>query len=190
MPLLQGKELPQKSGTQWAPYVEWEIENESFEGNPFDVVATATFLHGRSGETRTTELFYAGDNIWKIRFCGTKPSRWTFRTESLDEDLDGLTGSVQIRHNLSGYGFVTSSGSKWAREKARTPRLEAFLPQHVMYKHPLGISQEAGQVEADIQTFLVDHGFTGFHVPVYCRWFDINHDRASEIDIEDPNPDL
>ena len=109
MPLLQGKELPQKSGTQWAPYVEWEIENESFEGNPFDVVATATFLHGRSGETRTTELFYAGDNIWKIRFCGTKPSRWTFRTESLDEDLDGLTGSVQIRHNLSiNMGFNAS----------------------------------------------------------------------------------
>lgn len=189
VPLAHGKELPHKSGTQWAPFVEWEVENESYEGNPFDVVATATFEHGRSGETRTTELFYAGDNTWKIRFCGTKPSRWTFRTESSDEDLNGLTGSVQINHNLSGYGFVTSDRSKWARQKGRTPRLEAFLPQYVMYKHPLGIYEDRERVGEDIQTFLIDHGFTGFHVPVYCRWFDIEKDRASEIDVEDPNPD-
>jgi len=59
-----------------------------------------------------------------------------------------------------------------------------------MYKHPLGISEEAERVEEDIQTFLLEHGFSGFHVPVYCRWFDIEHDRSSDIELDDPNPDV
>jgi len=91
---------------------------------------------------------------------------------------------------MSGYGFVTSSGQQWVRPKGRAGIPEAFLPQYVMYKNPLGIHQEADRVSKDIQTFLVDHGFTGFHVPVYCRWFDLERDRASAINLEDPNPDL
>ncbi len=90
---------------------------------------------------------------------------------------------------MSGYGFVTASGQQWARRKGRAAIPEAFLPQFVMYKNPLGIQQEADRVSEDIQTFLVDHGFTGFHVPVYCRWFDLDHDRANDIDLEDPSPD-
>jgi len=36
-------QLHEMTGTQWAPYVEWEFENDSFEGNPFDIIAKATF---------------------------------------------------------------------------------------------------------------------------------------------------
>ena len=175
--------------TQWAPFLEWEIENTSYEGNPFDLIATGTFVHSGSGERRTTQLFYSGNNIWKMRFCGTRIGRWSFETQSEDADLNGHTGAVRIDKNMSGYGFVTAIGHQWARPKGRAAIPEAFLPQYVMYKNPLGIQREADRVSGDIQTFLVDHGFTGFHVPVYCRWFDLENDRASDIDLEDPNPD-
>jgi hypothetical protein len=94
-------QLHEMTGTQWAPYAEWEFENDSFEGNPFDIIAKATFLHEGSGETLTTELFYNGDYTWKLRFCGTKPGRWSFRTESRDEDLDDLERRTAEDKNLS-----------------------------------------------------------------------------------------
>lgn len=45
-------------GTQWAPFVEWSLKNDTFEGNPFDVVATASFTHTDSGAAHTTEMFF------------------------------------------------------------------------------------------------------------------------------------
>lgn len=33
------------------------------------------------------------------------------------------------------------------------------------------------------------HQKTGLHTPVFCRWFDIDHERASGIKVDDPNPD-
>ena len=188
--LAHARQLPEQRSTQYAPYLEWEIENESFEGNPFDLIATATFVNSGSGERRVTHLFYAGDNTWNLRFCGTRIGRWTFETQSEDEDLDGYTGSLRIVKNMNGYGFVTSSGNKWARQKGRSGRLEAFVPQYIMYKHPSGIYEESDRIDEDIQTFIHEHGFNGFHVPVYCRWFDIEHDRAGEFDLDDPNPDF
>lgn len=184
------KPLPEQTGVQWAPFLEWSLANESYEGNPFDLQASATFVHEESGETRRTALFFAGDGQWKFRFSGTRPGRWTFSTQSTDEDLDGFPGSAVIHPNDTGYGFVGGEGSKWVRQKGRDGEADAFIPQYVMYHNPLGLRENASRLDEDIRIFLQEHGFTGFHVPVYCRWFDIDHDRSGEITGEDPNPDL
>lgn len=178
-----------KTGTQWAPCLEWELPNPSYDGNPFDLVASVTFLHGESGEKRVTGMFYDGGKSWKFRFTGTRPGRWTFRTASDDPQLDGLTGEVTIRPNPDAYGFVTHAGEKWARPRGEAGELEAFVPQFVMYAHPGVYRGKPEMIEKDIATFFSGHGFNGFHTSVQCRWFDVEQPASSGIKSSDPNPD-
>ncbi|MHC4752557.1 MAG: DUF5060 domain-containing protein [Planctomycetota bacterium] len=173
-----------KTGTQWTP-LEWSFENPTFNGNPYDLIATVTFVHSKSGEKRRTELFYDGESTWKFRFTGTCPGEWTFTTSSKDEDLDGKHGAVVIRHNPGVNGFVTNFGNKWGW----TGTNRAFVPQLVMYASPKHIHGNAGKIDGDINRFFVEHGFNGFHVMGSCHWFDIDKKSSSEIDSPDANPD-
>ena len=174
-----------RSARQWEP-MEWSLESPTYEGNPFDLVAKATFVHEDSGEKRTTGMFYAGHgSTWKFRFTGARTGTWEFTTSSEDAELDGKTGTVAVTPNPGARGFVTNFGNKWGW----TGTGEAFVPQLVMYAHPSQYHDDPEKIDADIETFLVEHGFNGFHTNVFCRWFDIARERSSEIDSEDPNPD-
>ncbi len=186
---VMARELPKQTGLQWAPYLEWAIENPSLGGNPFEIRATATFVHSESGEKRTTGMFYDGGDIWKFRFAGTKPGRWTFITSSPDSDLDGWQGSVEIEANPTAYGFVTHVGNKWVRPIGSGEVLEPFIPQFVMYEGPQLLAERSDKLDADIETFFVEHGFNGFHTAVFCRWFNIDKADAKQLDDPDPNPD-
>src|SRR5437867_10069854 len=50
-------------------------------GNPFDVEFQGVFT-GPAGTHITVPGFYAGGNVWKIRFSATKPGRWSMTTVS------------------------------------------------------------------------------------------------------------
>ncbi|MFQ5652008.1 MAG: choice-of-anchor D domain-containing protein, partial [bacterium] len=182
---VQGGPLD-RVGTQWGPVLEWQLDNPSFSGNPFDLVATATFVHSASGETITTGMYYDGANKWKFRFTGTKTGGWTFSTASVDPDLDGHTGAITINPNPdpASKGFVTHSGARWTWSGTG----ERFVPQLVMYWGPQGYHNNPLRIDDDIQTFFVEHGFNGFHTPVFCRWFDL--DQPSSDNITVPNPDF
>ena len=164
-----------KTGTQWSPYLEWRIENSSYEGNPFDLEAKAVFVHQGTGETVTTRLFYDGGDTWAFRFTGTHPGDWTFQTVSADEDLHGWTGTATITENPDpeAHGFMKAFESKWGWQGTET----AFVPQYVMGKTPRAYLQEDGRVDtlridADIEVFVEEHGFTGFHLRGGANWFD------------------
>ena len=162
-----------KVGTQWAPFVEWSLQNPSYSGNPYDLIATATFTHSNSGEKHTTGMFYDGGNTWKFRFAGTRTGKWTFATASKDADLAGKSGTVTINPNTNSKvkGFVTTHGNKWARQVDGNGNVKAFVPQYVMVVGPQGYYKNPSKVQADISTFIDKHGFNGFHLVVACRWF-------------------
>jgi hypothetical protein len=174
-------------GQQWTSYLEWSLANPSYTGNPFDLIATATFVHAESGETRTTGMFFDGDDTWKFRFTGTRTGVWTFTTNSDDPELHGKSGTVTIEPstNPNLTGFISNAGDKWLA----TATNRAFVPQFVMYSRAESFYNRPDKIDADIQTFLVEHGFTGFHSPVQCRWFDINQESCNDVNIVDPNPD-
>ena len=174
-----------REGRQWAPYLEWSLENPTFSGNPYDLEATATFVHPESGETHTTGMFFVGGKTWKFRFTATRPGVWTFTTASPDADLAGKSGKVTVAPNPGVPGFVTAFGSKWGR----TGTDRAFVPQLVMYATPDLFYNKPEKVDADIKTFLVEHGFNGFHTYVCCRWFDLHEMASNKIRSDDPNPD-
>ncbi|MGB5816854.1 MAG: hypothetical protein WBI27_16815, partial [Thermoanaerobaculia bacterium] len=143
-----------------------------------------TFGHA-SGDTRTTEMFYAGGTTWKFRFTGTREGVWSFMSSSSDPELDGHTGTVTVGPPTSGaIGFVSQTGDKWVLEGRG-----AFVPQYLMWGEPNRYENDGAQVDAAIQEFLVEHGFTGFHTTVWCRWFGID-EPACDQQATDPVPDF
>ena len=173
-----------KKGALYQP-VEWVYEDVTYSGNPFDVVAEATFTHKESGENIKTELFYSGESIWTLRFIAIRTGNWIFSIKSQNKDLDGLTGQILIEENPGTLGFITHEGNKWTRMGMGEL---AFVPNYVMYYTPDGYYNKPGLIDNDIQTFFIEHGFNGFHTRVACRWFDLFQDNSDNI--TDPNPDL
>ena len=171
-----------KSANQWQT-IEWSLINPTFVDNPYDLIAKVTFVHSETGEKRVTQMFYDENNTWKFRFTGTVPGKWTFKTTSEDTDLDEKHGTVTVTP-LNTNGFVTGLGDKWLWSGSD----KAFVPQLIMYASPKYFYNNPEKIDADIQTFLIEHGFNGFHVMGSCHWFDIDKLSANEIDT-DPNPD-
>ncbi len=83
-------------------------------------------------------------------------------------------------------GSVTNFGSKWGW----TGTNEAFVPQLAMYGTPANFHNNPAKIDSDIQTFIVDHGFNGFHVSVACRWFDLDEKDCTSISGSNPNIDI
>ena len=170
----------------WSPFLEWSVQNPTFEGNPFDVISTVTFTHTVSGEMRQTEMFYDQNDDWKFRFTGTKTGEWTYTTSSEDSNLNGLSGSLLIKSNPNPniVGFMENYGNKWGRMGSEV----AFIPQYVMYDTPKYYYNHPIKINDDINVFLDQHGFSGFHTMVNCAWFDLYHNSSDSIKF--PNPDL
>lgn len=175
---------PDRTVSRLGDFAEWTLLNASYGGNPYDVQANAVFVHDASGETRSTPMYYAGGNLWKFRFTGTRLGRWSLSTISNDADLNGFSGSANVVGNSPHKGFVQAQGSNWTRSASG----EAFVPQFVMYAGPQYFRTNAALIETDVSRFLGDHGFTGLHVPVYCRWLDINQPRCPDVNNSDPDP--
>ncbi|NJN18126.1 MAG: DUF5060 domain-containing protein [Oscillochloris sp.] len=169
---------------QWA-VVEWAFENPSYAGNPFDLLASAEFVHRASGEVRRSAFFYAGGDTWGLRFTGTQPGAWSFRTSSDDPELNGISGTV-IVESSDLPGFVVADGAVWSRSGSG----QAFVPQLVMAPSIPKFAADPNLAEAWIATFLRGHGFNGFHLSMQCRWFEIDQSSCSQISAADPNPDL
>ncbi len=110
-------------------YEEWALDNPSWSGNEYDLVATVTFAHANIGSTHTTEMFYDGSNTWKFRFTGTRTGLWTFTTASQDPELNGYKGTVMVKPNPDPNikGFLTHLGNKYAVQTGNNAELEGYL---------------------------------------------------------------
>ena len=86
---------------------------------------------------------------------------------------------------LADNGELTHFGNRWGWSRTG----EAFVPQLVMYATPPHFYANPAKIDRDIQTFLRDHGFNGFHVFLSCRSFDIEVDDCRKIDGRDPELD-
>ncbi len=186
-----------KTGTLWAPYSEWTFKNPTYSGNPFDLIASATFTHSVSGETRTTEMFYAGNDTWKLRFTGTRTGIWNFITKSFDPDINGHSGTVTIRSNPNPKmtGFLTSNGNRFARQVGENAQLQLFIfnvYQSDAYDvGPLSwynnsdVFEELDKGIEEVQKY----GCTVLYSSVIGnRWFKLETQRWDEH--ENENPDL
>ncbi len=190
-----------RSGTLWAPYIEWTLDNESYEGNPFDLVATATFVYaneaGSAPETRTTEMFYAGGTSWKFRFTGTRTGTWNFTTSSSDADLGKKTGKITISPNTNPgiKGFLRTSGNKFTRQIGENGELEVFLfnvhqsskaddiDALALFKNPDPLSA----IDRVINDVKKNGGTVLFPQSPRNRFFDINAEKWNQHSSKNPD---
>lgn len=87
-------------------------------------------------------------------------------------------------------GYITTYGSKYMW----TGTEDTFVPNYIMIdvianQREKGSSNDLsaiteGQMDAFIQTFLVEHGFNGVHIPVYGQWFHIGDNVVKAQDKE------
>ncbi len=185
-----------RNGFLWGPHLEWSFENEDETGNPFDIEATAMFTHTGSGETRRTGMFFNGAMKWKLRFTGTRTGEWTFVTQSAAAALHGKRGKVRILEGrpadpagkgAHSRGFIMSvDGNRWGWS-GQTGAV--FVPQLVMGRDLPAYGTNPKKIDDDIKTWLIEHGFTGIHIAVLCRWFDFDQASSDKILKSDPNPD-
>ncbi len=182
-----------RTGTLWAPYVEWTLDNPSYSGNPFDLIATATFTHPASGETRSTEMFYTGGTTWKFRFAGTKTGEWTFTTASTDVELAGHTGTITINANTnpSISGFLVSSGNKFAKQMGENGELKSFILNIYMNHVDYDVNGKIGIYDTTtISNYLNNAqtmGFDTIFLSVLNNWFDINAVKHTEHTSTNPD---
>jgi hypothetical protein len=193
---IDGGDAAVVDGEQLWTVVEWSLPNPSYEGNAFDLVASVTFSHPNSQAVVTTEMFYAGADTWKFRFTGTALGQWTYITRSDDPDLDGHAGEVTVippaDPNLKGFvSRCAADPQKWCRPVWAGGEIgaEAFIPQFVMYRDPVDIFGNDAVVDAEIESFFVDHGFNGLHTNPFCAWFDLENGGRCNNESEDSNPD-
>ena len=178
---------------------EYRLTDTTWSGNPFDLVATATFTHAK--EERTTEMFYAGNNTWKFRFTGTRTGVWKFSTASSDADLDGHTGSVTVtpRANSRIKGFLTHGGNKYAIMEEDIDHREGYVYQVFMNQQDYEQQHEhasrilghpsRSRLISEYWKNTRENGFNIYFFAVFYSWF-----RMGALEIDDfsssADPDL
>lgn len=192
---INAANLGSKSGKMWHPYLEWSVTNTSFSGNPYDVIATATFSHSGSSSTHKTEMFYAGNNTWKFRFAGTRTGTWNFTTSSSDPELNGHTGSASISSNANATGFLTNSGNKFAMQKGdngtlQPYRLNIFMTDTGGYITDVAYFRSGTANKARTYARAAkNNGMNAVYLSVNHNWLKLGANKNSEHNSTDPDPD-
>jgi hypothetical protein len=141
-------------------------------------------------------MFYAGNDTWKLRFTGTRIGGWSFITTSGDSDLDGFTGTVTVNPNSNPdiKGFLTSSGTKFARQISESGELDPFVfnvyqsnaygaGPHFWYDNP-DLYNELDAAIAEIRSYGCSILYSGI---IANRWFDISTQRHDEHSSTEPD---
>ncbi|MHC4424526.1 MAG: DUF5060 domain-containing protein [Planctomycetota bacterium] len=193
----RSRDFGNRTGVMWE-YMEWSLKSVPYSGNPFDVSATVTFSHGDSGQERTTEMFYDGDDAWRFRFTGTRTGKWTFKTSSDVPELNGHAGSVTIAENpdRSIRGFLTHVGNKYAIQVKDETDLRGYLFNVYMSRveYPAFLDEfgsDLGEVEKKALAYLTEARENGFEIiflHVNSNWFKFGVRRHDEHDSASPDP--
>ncbi|MFH1435274.1 MAG: DUF5060 domain-containing protein, partial [Pseudomonadota bacterium] len=174
--------------TLWHPYGEWSFENASWDGNPFDVQARATFSDGPA-----PYLFYDGGSTWKLRYMCTQIGTFTFATASSDPELNGLEGTVVCRDNPGAMGLLTAGGTNNKKffvrgwEKAIAP---AWVMMPDITANSTGTPDDPSVINDWIANNIDATGFKGAH-NMGCAniWYDWDCDGTrANCASEDPDP--
>lgn len=187
-----GAQLLDRTGVHYGPTLEWELDNPTVFGNPFDVEATATFVHS-TGEIASTGLFYDGGETWRFRFAPHREGEWTFTTASLDPDLDGHAGTVTVLPNPSPdvRGFLTSVGTRFAHPTSGgdlEPYRFDFFQNGVLFDpHIAGSDWTDPAVRQAYFAEARAHGFDAVLFSVYNSWFEFGARAYTEHVSFDPD---
>jgi len=117
-----------------------------YECYEFEVKAenhSIVFVRHESGLTHKT-IAFKEKGISKIRFTPNLGGYWIIN--------NGRRVLIDSPRPHYAKGFVEALDGKWSRSAEHKP----FIPQYIMY--------DKADIQNGIQTFVKEHGFTGFHI--------------------------
>jgi hypothetical protein len=142
------------------------LTGDGSAANPFDTIATVTFVPPSGGEqTKTVHAFYDGDHTWRVRVYVSETGAWRWSSAcATDKRLDGQTGTFKaIDSKLHGRLLPHPKNPRhWATEDGRW-----FLNIADTAYFLLGAKDEIGQPipDEDMAAYVrdaVSHGVTSF----------------------------
>ena len=78
---------------------EWSFQSEKTYQDPFNEVELDVIFTGPQGAEQRVPAFWAGDNIWRVRFAEQNPGTYCYTTvcsDTANTDLHGLSGEVKV----------------------------------------------------------------------------------------------
>ncbi len=79
---------------------EWSFESSKVYADPFDEVALDAVFTDPDGRLLRVPAFWAGGNVWRVRYASPRIGRHRFRTECSDAAnaaLHGVSGEVEVK---------------------------------------------------------------------------------------------
>lgn len=83
---------------KWHP-VDLSFTSTNIYSNPFQNVSLSATFTKSGSPSITVPGFYAGSQIWKVRFSATAEGTWNYTTTSSDPSLNGKTGAISCSPN-------------------------------------------------------------------------------------------
>ena len=80
--------------------VEWSYRAAGDYDDPFRNIDMQVLISGPSGETVRVPAFWAGDDLWRVRFSSPEAGRYTFETtcsNPSDVGLHGKSGEIEVK---------------------------------------------------------------------------------------------
>ena len=121
---------------------ELPMRSRSHYSNPFtDVKLKARFYH--EGKSTTVQGFYDGDDVYKIRFMPESEGEYTYRVQSNDPDLNGISGTISVTPpSGENHGPVRVSGTEHFSYADGTPFFVMGTTAYVWHYRPAEIRQK------------------------------------------------
>jgi len=205
-------DLGSKTCRMWE-VLDWQIVNSSCPAsNPYDLVAKVVFTH-ESGKERKIEMFYAENDKWRFRFCGSRMGKWSFRTvcdgsdgthsdDSLDDHVGRITVNAQTDPDIK--GFLSHKGNKFAIMDSSETDLKPYVYHVYMnqqdyeqqYNHSTRIWDDPVNRKHLIASYwdnTVDNGFGIYFVAIFYSWLRkgaLDRNMVSPADLVAPDPDV
>ena len=187
----RAEDFGNRSATIWH-YEEWQVDNPSWEGNAFDVVATVTATHS-GGAQRVFEMFYDGGTTWKFRFTGDIVGDWSLSTSSDDTDLDGHSATVSVAAgDADAPGFSTAEGNKYAWQVGNDGDMRAqirrvYTDQRAWFWAHENPSEDLTDYFKPQLDDAIACGFDAVWMCFRHCWFEWGAWKGSEHDSEEPD---
>jgi len=184
-------DLADRTGRLYEPFLEWRLPHEPADGtNPYDVVATATFTHARTGAERTSPMFYDGE-AWRFRFTGTALGEWRVSTAG-PGGLDGHAARVTVEPNSADRkGFLTTDDTAWIWSATGEEHVPQLAMSKAVHAYWTGDDVDTDAIDEEVREFVTETGFTGFtKAGIGTNWFDVENESNDTRDVgPEPDPD-
>jgi hypothetical protein len=132
---LPGEAEPTRYATSRS-LAEWAYTSGKAYSDPFNDLELSVVFSDPQGGEHQVPAFWAGDQVWRIRYSPASPGRYTYRTicsDASNPDLHNRRGSMEVSPYIrSGFSPVVTQKTGWT-EIARYVR--SIDPYH----HPVTI---------------------------------------------------